>query len=310
MNLKLILESLSQEHIPGDEMTGAFLDDAVASFATNPAGATTSIRQLHESDPPGFFLAAVRLLTSTEEKTPGVQHVAGLMFSGNLLIDALLDSRILALPAATVLARNLTAAEPHLDGRLLRKMLANGGGDVRAVNGETALRVLAIVDAISNCSRLSTFLIQLMRHPNAGVRSKAALLMGRANLNLSRIKSFLTSDDALLRANVLESLWGRKDPRLLSILWEASQDKHERVAINALVGLCRFGERDAYDRLKQMAHSTEAAVRTGVAWAMGELGDGEFSGPLGELTRDGEQDVRRVAFKSLKRLSMAKASLD
>src|SRR5580693_7473253 len=101
MDLKLILDLLGQQHVPGDEMTGAFLDDAVAIFAANPAAATNSIRQLHESDPPGFLLAAVRLLTSTEEKSPGMQCVDGLMFAGNLLIDALLDSRILGLQPAT-----------------------------------------------------------------------------------------------------------------------------------------------------------------------------------------------------------------
>src|SRR5271170_5474882 len=103
MDLKHIFELLRQEHVPGDEMTGAFLEDAVAGFPANPAGAKNAIRKLQANDPSGFVLAAVRLLTS-EEKSPGVQYVAGLMFAGNLLIDALMDQRILALEAATVLA--------------------------------------------------------------------------------------------------------------------------------------------------------------------------------------------------------------
>jgi HEAT repeat protein len=188
-------------------------------------------------------------------------------------------------------------------------MLANAAGDVRAVSADTALRVLSLVGAFSDCSRLSTFLVQLMRHPSPQVRSKAALLLGRSNLNLSRIKSFLASDDARLRANVLESMWGYRDPRLVSILWEATKDKHGRVAINALVGLCRMGERDAYDRLKELAGSTEAAVRAGAAWAMGELGETEFAGPLSELMKDGEENVRSMAAKSLKRLPVAAEAL-
>jgi hypothetical protein len=302
MDLKLILDLLGQQHVPGDEMTGAFLDDAVAIFAANPAAATNSIRQLHESDPPGFLLAAVRLLTSTEEKSPGMQCVAGLMFAGNLLIDALLDSRILGLQPATVLARNLAAAEPLLDGRLLHKLLANAAGDVRAVDTDTALRVLSLVDAFSNCSRLSTFLVQLMRHPSSHVRSKSALLLGRANLNLSRIKSFMASDDARLRANVLESMWGSRDPRIVGILWDATKDKHGRVAINALVGLCRMGDQEAYTRLKQLASSAAPLVRAGVAWAMGELRDSQFTGALGELARDADENVRSMAAKCLKQM--------
>jgi len=282
MDLKQILELLGQEHVPGDEMTGAFLEDAVASFALNPAGATNSIRQLQASDPPGFVLAAVRLLTQTEEKSAGVQYVAGLMFQGNLLIDALLDKRILAHDAATALARNLATAEPLLDVRLVRKMLANAAGDIRAVKAEAAMRV---------------------------VRSKVGLLLGRSNLNLNRIKSFLASDDARLRANAVESMWGLKDRSVVTILWDATKDSHRRVVINALVGLCRAGERDAFDRLIEMAGSGEAMMRAGVAWAMGEIGAPEFAEPLQKLSADNELNVRSMAGKSLNKLPVAAAEI-
>ena len=305
MDLKQILELLGQEHVPGDEMTGAFLEDAVASFAANPTGATNSIRQLQASDPPGFVLAAVRLLTQTEEKSPGVQYVAGLMFQGNLLIDALLDKRILAQDAATALARNLATAEPLLDVRLVRKMLSNSAGDIRAVKAEAALRVLSLVDAISDCSRLSSYLVQLMRHPSGLVRSKVGLLLGRSNLNLNRIKSFLASDDARLRANAVESMWGLKDRQVITLLWDASKDSHRRVAINALVGLCRAGEREAFDRLNEMAGSGDALIRASVAWAMGEIGSPEFAERLQRLAEDEESSVRSLAAKSLIKLPVA-----
>ncbi|HEY4363634.1 MAG TPA: HEAT repeat domain-containing protein [Bryobacteraceae bacterium] len=309
MDLKQILELLGQEHVPGDEMTGAFLEDAVASFALNPAGATNSIRQLQASDPPGFVLAAVRLLTQTEEKSPGVQYVAGLMFQGNLLIDALLDKRILAHDAATALARNLATAEPLLDVRLVRKMLANAAGDIRAVKAEAAMRVLSLVDAISDCSRLSSYLVQLMRHPSALVRSKVGLLLGRSNLNLNRIKSFMASDDARLRANAVESMWGLKDRSVVTILWDATKDSHRRVVINALVGLCRAGEREAFERLVEMGGSSEAMIRAGVAWAMGEIGAPEFADPLQKLSSDKEPNVRSMAGKSLNKLPVAVAEI-
>jgi hypothetical protein len=44
MDLNQVLELLGQEHLPGDETTGAFLDDAVASFAVNPAATTPQCR--------------------------------------------------------------------------------------------------------------------------------------------------------------------------------------------------------------------------------------------------------------------------
>jgi HEAT repeat protein len=302
MDLKQILELLGQEHVPGDEMTGAFLEDAVASFAVNPTGATNSIRQLQVSDPPGFVLAAVRLLSSTEEKSPGVQYVAGLVFAGDLLIDALLDSRILADEPALALARNLGAAEPLLDVRLVRQMLANAAGELRAVKPESALRVLMLVEQISDCSRLSSYLVQMMRHPSPPVRSKVALLLGKSNFNLGRIKSFLASDDPRLRANAVESLWGQGDKPVITMLWEASKDGNRRVAINALVGLCKAGDRAAYDRLKHAAVAGDPVTRAGAAWAMGEIADAEFAETLEKLKQDEEPKVRSMAERSVQKL--------
>lgn len=298
MDLKQILEILGREHIAGDEMTGAFLEDAVATFSNNPAVATNAIRQLQTDDPSGFALAAVRLLTSSEEKSAGVQYVAGLMFAGNLLIDPLLDERVLALDAAISLARNLATAEPLLDVRLVRKMLAHCGGDVRAIKTALALRVLRLVEAISDCSRLSSYFVQLMRHPSSEVRSKVALLMGRANLNLSRVKSFLSSEDSRLRANALESLWGRCEPDVQALFREAAKDARARVAINALLGLSKAGDQEAGERLLRLAGSDNPIIRSGAAWAMGAAGDPVFAEALARLESDPDLKVKAMARRS------------
>jgi hypothetical protein len=307
MDQKQILESLGQEHVPGDEAAGASLEDLVAGFAANPAGITNSIRQLQATDPPGFVRAAVRLLTSAQAKSPGaqagVQYVVGLMFAGNLLIDALLDPGILADDPAIALARNVGSAEPLLDVRLVRRMLVIAGGEIRAVKAESALRMLALVEVISDCSRLASYLVQLMRHTSPLVRSKVALLMGKANLNLSRIESFLASDDSRLRANAVESLWGRGDKPVVVILWAASKDANRRVAINALVGLCKAGERAAYDRLKLTAASADPVARAGAAWAMGEIAEAEFAVTLETLAGDEEEKVRSMAERSVQKLN-------
>ncbi len=283
MELNQILELLGQEHLPGDEMTGAFLDDAVAGFALNPAGSTNSIKQLQANDPSGFVLAAVRLLTSTKEKSAGVHYVAGLMFAGGLLVGALLDQRILAEDAATALARNLARAEPLLDVRLFQKMLANAGGDSRAVKDEVALWVFSLIGAFSECSRLAPYLVQFLRHPSARVRSEAARLLGRANLNLSRIKSFLASDDVELRVHALKSVWGHQEKEVQNILREASADSNPTVAIHALIGLCRTGAADACDRVRQMNGSSDPCS----SCQLPEAGMMSTRAPEGEPVRSG-----------------------
>lgn len=302
MDLKAIIELLGKEHGAADEMTGAFLDDAVASFSTKPAAATNAIRELQANDPSGFALAAVRLLAATTEKSPGVQYVAGLLFAGNLLIDPLVDEDALPLDAAVSLARNLATAEPVLDGRLLHKLLANAGGEVRAIPASAALRALHLVEAISDCTRLSSYLIQLLRHPSADVRSKVALLLGRANLNLTRVKKFLSSDDARLRANTVESLWGHDSAAIREVLREAIKDASGRTSMNALLALCQQGDKEACERIGYAATSHDPVERSRAAWAMGQSGKPEFKEALDQLGSDPDNRVRQMAEKSRAKL--------
>lgn len=307
MDLKAIIELLGKDNA-ADEMTGAFLDDAVAGFASKPAAATNAIRQLQASDPSGFALAAVRLLAARTEKSPGVQYIAGLLFAGNLLIDPLLDEEALPLEAAISLARNLASAEPVLDARLLRKLLGNAGGDARAIKSSAALRALKLVEAISDCSRLSTYLVQLLRHPSPEVQSKVALLLGRANLNLTRVKNFLGSEDGRVRANVVESLWGYDTDAVTDLLREAANDSSGRASMNALLALCRKGDREAFGRIVQAAGSYDPVQRSRAAWAMGEVGDPDFSPSIETLEADPEAQVRAMAQKARAKLRQPKAA--
>jgi HEAT repeat protein len=302
VDFKPILKLPRREVVPGEETTSSLLEDAVAIFATNPARATGAVRKLQSNDPSGLALAAVRLLAASEQESPGLQHVAGLVIADDRVIDLLLDERVLSLEAAVALARKLAAVEPLLDVRLVRKAGENALGHVGATESATVLRLLSLVDAISDCSRLACYLIQFLSHPAANVRSKAALLLGRANWNPSRVKSLLASEDSRLRANAVESLWGHGHQNVGKILWEAAQDACGRVVVNALLGLCRAGDREAHSQLAKLADSADPLLRCGAAWAMGETGDPEFGAALKKLGKDGDPSVRAMAEKSYRKL--------
>ena len=302
MDLKLVIELLGGNSAPADDMTGAFLEDAVATFRSNPAGATNSIRQLQASDPSAFALAAVRMLATRTGKSPGLQYVAGLVFAGNLLIDPLLDETAMPIESAISLARNLAVAEPILDARLMHKLLAGAAGEVKLIPAPAVLRVFRLAEAISDCSRLTSYLIQFLRHPSPEVCSKAALLIGRANLNLARVRIFLNSNDARVRANAIESLWGQRAPGVESILREAANDSSVRTSINALLALCRYGDMESFEKLSHLATSHDAIRRSGAAWAMGETGDPMFAALLDKLITDDDPKVRAMAQKSRPKL--------
>jgi hypothetical protein len=225
MDIRKILELLDAEQLPRNDATTKLLADAVASFSAHAASAATTIRQLQAGDPSGFTVAAVRLLASAEERSPGVEYIAGLVEAGKLWIEPLLDERVLTMEAAVPLAGKLASVERGLDVHLVDKLVAQWGGDVSAIPSVAALRVLELVDKISDCSRLASHLVRFLRHPSPKVHSKAALLLGRANKNLARVKSLLASDDKRVRANAVESLWGHQGQDVRKMLWEATEDK-------------------------------------------------------------------------------------
>ena len=195
-----------------------------------------------------------------------------------------------------------TSIEPLLDVHLVRHVVSTRRVKLSAIKNADALHALELVDAISDCSRLGSYLIQFLNHPNEKVRSKAALMLGRSNWNLTRLESLLASDDSRLRANAVESLWGHRHGDVRKILWNATEDPSGRVVINALLGLCLARDREAHALLAELAKASDPALRSGAAWAMGESGDQEFGEALEKLAADGDAKVRAMAEKSQKKL--------
>ena len=160
------------------------------------------------------------LLTNPDtERLPGAEYVGGLISGDDSLIHLLVDEKALTHEEAFSMVRRMAASRPMLEARLLRKMLENADGLGAAVPREIAQRVMSMVEAISDSSRVTVYLTQLERHPSAEVRSKAALLLGRGNVNVGRVRRFLTSQDARVRANAVESLWGMNTPQARALFW-------------------------------------------------------------------------------------------
>jgi hypothetical protein len=282
--------------------TTSLLEDAIASFSANRGSAIAKIQRLRLSDPSGVAHSAVHVLESAEADSRVFLDAVGLIATGNLLVELLMNTQIWSLGDAVVLARKLPLLEPRLDVRLVRQVLGKAGDGVGSITSDEALRLLGLIDATSDCSVLASYLIQFQRHPSDKVRSKAVLMLGRSNCNPGRVEGLLASEDSRLRANAVESLWGHRSQAARQILWNATQDPHARVAVNALLGLCRTGENEACSRLGELADAFDPALRLSAAWAMGETGDRQFAEPLEKLAQDQDAKVRERAEKSQKKL--------
>ncbi len=100
----------------------------------------------------------------------------------------------------------------------------------------------------------------------------------------------------------MEALWGNVDSEVRAVLWNATGDPSGRVAVNALLGLCKAGEREAFTQLVSLASSPDPILRSGAAWAMGEAAALEFAPALDLLAQDAHDKVRIMAVKSRMKL--------
>lgn len=150
----------------------------------------------------------------------------------------------------------------------LTLLMSEAGGDLRLVSAERALKVLA---ALEEEPGLNAMIRYLAHHPSSHVRSKIALLLGRARPDVQRVRSHLATSNGRLRANAIESLWGASTPEALDLFREAARDAFPRAAVNALMGLAKAGEAEAYKTLTRWASGEDESRRPGALWAIGEL---------------------------------------
>jgi hypothetical protein len=166
----------------------------------------------------------------------------------------------------------------------LTKLLAEAGGDLRLVSAERALEALTRIEEEPGLWGLIRY---LAHHPSAHLRSKIALLVGRANPDVERVRSLMATSDGRLRANAVESLWGSSDPAVLELFRSAANDPYSRVAVNALVGLSRAGDMAAHERLARWASFEDSPRRAGALWALAELRKHPWAPRRGKAKGDG-----------------------
>src|ERR1700730_3784210 len=208
------------------------LNRLVEGFPANPVASGKFLQRLLLDDKQQFFLEALPLLRSAPD-TPGFYYVLALLHSQNLVLKNLCDPALFSKGESIALAKRMARVEPLFDMKLAKILLATetqppGTEAEQEAQSLAGLRLLEIMAETSDRGR-SLLLAQLLHHPNARVRSKAALLVGKSTKDVKWVSQQMMEPDGRLRANALEALWGVESEDCRRVFLTALDDPANRV---------------------------------------------------------------------------------
>jgi hypothetical protein len=205
---------------------------------------------------------------------------------------------------AVEIARDLAAKRPAVELHLVQFLQAQCFSS--HVSLPTVFRGLEILGALlsgnADENRLITLLRPFLRSSDPQIASKCVLVLGRQSRSMVWLRGVMNETDERIRANLIESLWRRKEPEVEAVLQSALRDPHARVAANAAYGLYLIGSDLWPDALQNLVGSQNAAFRRSGVWVLKCVGTPDAPARLQPLIRDTNADVRKAAFAALKHL--------
>lgn len=246
-------------------------------FAGNPRLGHERLLRWKAEDHATFLRQSIKLLEGADNNsfTQLVQRLC--REDSSSLKQMLFTADLLSLDESARLLRisskNDAGYETHLISGL-RAEVDRAGGEIANRDFE---RLLDILSQAVKPERLGGILTRLYDHPDERLRSKAALLSGRLAKQLQKQTELMRDVDPRVRANAVESLWGRTDVESLDMLRDASKDEHHRVAANGLYGLYLAGDIACVREILKMARDADVGRQLTGIWLIGVSSDFRFS---------------------------------
>jgi hypothetical protein len=272
--------------------------DRCAPRGGGDSNGLSAVRRLRLQTPAAFFKAAIEKLESLPRSLER-QRLYSEVVQDPAFLFWLTDARCLSRPERARVCGRLFNIDNFFDVRLTRMLRADE-------DDEVILSVLDVLDEISPGGRLIMTLSRLVRHPDKRIASKAALLLGRRVTNPLWVERHVGAEDARLRANVVEALWGTNTAFARQTLRACLDDNNNRVVGNALVGLHMLGDPSVPVTARRMLQDARAPFRWTAAWVMGRTGMEEFRESLELALADSSQQVRTAARRALRAIPVAK----
>lgn len=277
---------------------------ALADFLSDPQTHGRNLRKLADSDWDTFAGQAEPVIEAGEDCLK-VRYLLAIYSSRSMLVPYLARLMAAKRDVGRRVTRLAARIDPELDRSVARAVLGVEKGEGGAQAQTALLEVLAESDRLE---QIIPTLDPLRESGDPKVRSKMALLVGRAARAQSWIKLLREDPDARVRANAIESLWSQGGA-FAAVCYELGiRDEHQRVVANSLVGMYLLGDPRSISLLAGMAEHPEKTFRGSAAWAMGETRDGRFVPVLWRMRRGGDPELAEIAASSCEKILLAQAT--
>jgi HEAT repeat protein len=146
---------------------------------------------------------------------------------------------------------------------------------------------------------LTTLLSPFLGSGDPRIASKSALVLERRPRSGAWINRVLRETDDRIRANLIESLWTRKEPEVVLVLRTAVKDQNPRVAANAVFGLYLLGIDAWLEGIERLMGDDDPAFRVSGIWMLKTSGAQEAPARLKLMIRVTDPGVRSAAFGAI-----------
>jgi hypothetical protein len=212
-------------------------------------------------------------------------------------IRGICDPELYRLDDSIQQARSCAQTSPRFEFDLVRFLQA------QCLSNDVTLpkiyRGIEVLGAIADDDRLITLLRPFLRTGDARIASKCVMILGQESKTVSWFKSVRGESDDRVRANLIQSIWKRKEPEAEQLLRNAVKDPHHRVAANAVYGLYLAGSDLYAGALEALIRNPKPAFRRAAIWVIRSSGAPEAAYKLRSLISDTDAGVRQAAFAAL-----------
>jgi hypothetical protein len=273
----------------------------VVGFNEKDAAGKQSLIQLLTADAHAFCVAGIRVLASVKPSA-GARFLVYLLSKKKLLSAGLLDEGTCSLKEAVAAAKTIDDLGTHLQPAL--EIALSRALQVRATKegAREVMRILEVLEAIPSQNSWPAFQNELMTHPDAGVRSKATLVIGRALKNGAWLSRRMMDKDPRVQANAIEALWTMDAADSRAALTAALRSPNNRVAANAALGLYRASDMKAVKAMLDMVRHPDPMFRVSGLWAIAQTEDPRFIPFLREQFNSSTGKIKLAVTRSLARI--------